>query len=244
LLRRLRQAWRADRAALLVSGAGLGGYQALYFVGVQDAGVSVSTLISLGLAPVVLTATAAVRARRRPAAAALATVGCAVGGLALVSFAAGASHHAAPHPLVGILASVASGIGYAFVTLVNRRLVAGGDALALTGVTSGIGALVLLPIALPAGMALPASAVANGWLLYIGILPTAVAYWLFYAGLQSTPSEVAGVLTLLEPLTAALLAAAFLHEALSPAGWVGACLLLIAIGVLYARKPEVEPAPL
>ena len=93
-------------------------------------------------------------------------------------------------------------------------------------------------------MAVPSSLVANGWLIYIGILPTVVAYWLFYTGLRSTPTEVAGVLTLLEPLTAALLAAALLGESLSTAGWIGTGLLLAAITALYARKPEAEPVPL
>ena len=244
VVRRIRRAWRTDRVALIVSGAGLGAYQALYFVGVQDVGVSVSTLISLGLAPIVLTIAAAVRDRRPPSVSALATVGCAVGGLALVTVAAGGDSQAAPHPVIGIVASAASGAGYALVTLFNRRLVADGEALSLTAATSAIGAVVLLPIALGYGMAVPSSAVANAWLVYIGILPTVVAYWLFYSGLRSTPSEVAGVLTLLEPLTAALLATAFLGEDLSAAGWLGAGLLLAAITALYARRPEVEPAPL
>ena len=241
--RRVRQAWRTHRVALLVSGAGLGWYQALYFLGVQDVGVSVSTLISLGLAPVVLTVMSAVGKRRMPSMSAVLTVLCAVGGLTLVTLSAGGASDA-PHPVVGIIASVASGAGYAFVTVMNRRLVADGDALSLTGATSAIGAIVLLPIAIPAGMALPASGVANGWLIYIGIVPTVVAYFLFYSGLRSTPTEVAGVLTLLEPLTAALLAAWLLGESLSTAGWIGAGLLLAAITVLYARKPEAEPVPL
>ena len=241
--RRAALAWRTHRAALLVSGAGLGWYQALYFLGVQDVGVAVSTLISLGLAPIVLTFAAAVSNRKPPAATALGTVALAVGGLALVTLSAGHGAHA-PHPVVGIVASAASGTGYAFVTIMNRRLVAAGDALALTGATSAIGALVLLPIAVPAGMGIPSSAVANGWLIYIGIVSTVVAYWLFYTGLRSTPTEVAGVLTLLEPLTAALLAAWLLGESLSAAGWLGTGLLLVAITGLYLKKPEAEPLPL
>ncbi|HJQ41544.1 MAG TPA: EamA family transporter [Jatrophihabitantaceae bacterium] len=244
VLRRIRQAWHSNRAALLISGAGLGIYQALYFIGVQDVGVSVSTLISLGLAPIVLTIASAVRDRRAPAMAAVVTVLCAVGGLALVTLSAGGNSDTAPHPVIGVLASIASGVGYAFVTVVNRKLVHDGDVLSLTAATSGIGAVVLLPIALAYGMAVPSSAVANGWLLYIGIFPTVAAYWLFYSGLRSTPTEVAGVLTLLEPLTAALLAAAFLDESLSTAGWIGTGLLLAAIAALYARKAEAEPAPL
>jgi DME family drug/metabolite transporter len=241
--RRAALAWRSHRVALLVSGVGLGWYQALYFLGVQDVGVAASTLISLGLAPIVLTCTAAVSARRAPTATALGTVLLAVGGLALVTLSAGHGAHA-PHPLVGIVASAASGTGYAFVTIMNRRLVAAGDALALTGATSAIGAVVLLPIAIPAGMGVPASSVADGWLVYIGVLPTVVAYWLFYTGLRTTPTEVAGVLTLLEPLTAALLAAWLLGESLSVAGWVGTGLLLVAITGLYLKKPEAEPLPL
>jgi DME family drug/metabolite transporter len=241
--RRARLAWRNHRLALLISGAGLGWYQALYFLGVQDVGVSVSTLISLGLAPIVLTLAAAIGNRRMPSRAAMLTVLCAVGGLALVTLSAGDSSDA-PHPVIGIIASVASGTGYAFVTVMNRRLVNDGDALSLTGATSAIGAIVLLPIAIPAGMAVPSSGVANAWLIYIGIVPTVVAYFLFYSGLRSTPTEVAGVLTLLEPLAAALHAAWLLGESLSTAGWIGTGLLLAAITALYARKPEAEPVPL
>lgn len=237
-LRRTRGAWRTHRWALIAAGAGLGIYQALYFVGVQDVGVSVSTLVSLAVAPVVLTAGAAVATRRAPSATASATVLCAVGGLALVSL--GAGHHThAPHPLVGVLASLGSGLGYAATTVVNRRMAANGDAMFLTAATSAIGAVVLLPVAVPAGMRLPADGIAIGWLIYIGVVPTALAYWLFYAGLRSTRTEVAGVLTLLEPLTAALLAAVTLGERLTALGWIGSGLLLAAITVLYVR-PERE----
>ena len=236
---RTRDAWRTHRWALIAAGAGLGGYQALYFVGVQDVGVSVSTLVSLAVAPVALTTAAAIAARRRPGPAASMTVLCAVGGLALVSV--GAGHHAhAPHPLVGVLASLASGLGYAATTVINRRMAANGDAMLLTAATSAVGAVVLLPIALPAGMGTPADGIAIGWLIYIGVVPTALAYWLFYAGLRSTRTEVAGVLTLLEPLTAALLAAVALGERLSALGWIGGGLLLAAITALYVRPdPDV-----
>jgi DME family drug/metabolite transporter len=123
-------------------------------------------------------------------------------------------------------------------------LAADGDPLLLTAATSGIGAVVLLPIALPFGMALPSDAAADGWLVYIGIVSTVVAYGLFYAGLRSTSSEVAGVLTLLEPLAATVLAAIVLGESLSGLGLVGAGLLLLAIAVLYVRRQEPDPTAL
>ena len=234
-VRRIRAALQRHRWSLVLAGAGLGGYQALYFLGVENVGVSVSTLVSLAVAPVALMIVSAIASRHRPSAGALATLGCAVGGLALISLASGSSSVSAPHPILGILASLGSGIGYAATTVVNRRLSADGDPLLLTAATSGIGALVLLPLALPLGMGLPSDAVANGWLIYIGIVSTVVAYGLFYTGLRTTPAEVAGVLTLLEPLAATVLATALLGESLSAVGWFGAFLLLVAIAALYVR---------
>lgn len=236
-----RLAFARHRWWLIASGAGLGSYQALYFVGVQQVGVSVSTLISLAVAPVAITVVVAARRRRLPGRPALATLVCAIGGLALISIAPGATA-AAPHPALGVLASLGSGLGYAATTLVNARLTADGEPLLLTAVTSSIGALVLVPLALPFGMALPSDVISLGWLVYIGLVPTVLAYWLFYAGLRTTSSESAGVISLLEPLTAAVLAAAFLHESLSGRGLVGAALLLAAIVALYLRPPEPEMA--
>ena len=242
--RGVRQSWARHRWWLVAAGVGLGGYQALYFLGVQDVGVSVSTLISLAVAPVALTVAAALGRRRLPSLAATATVACAVGGLALISLASGSGGHAAPHPLAGVLASLGSGLGYAGTTVVNRRLAADSDPLLLAGSTSAIGGLALLPLAIPLGMAPPRDGIADGWLVYIGVACTVVAYGLFYLGLRTTPPEVAGVLTLLEPLTATVLAAVVLGETLSTPGWCGAAMLLIAIAGLYVRAPEPEPPAL
>ena len=81
------------------------------------------------------------------------------------------------------------------------------------------------------------------WLLYIGIVPTVAAYWLFYRGLRTTEPEVAGVLTLLEPLAATGLAAWVLHESLSGAALIGAALMLVAVGSLYVRPSPAPPPP-
>jgi DME family drug/metabolite transporter len=237
-LRRAAAAVRRHPVRLALCGIGFGAYQALYFVGVQFVGVSVSTLVSLAVAPVALTAGAAVAERRRPAPFRLAVLGCALLGLALVCLRP-SSGTSAPHPVWGVLASLASGLGYAAITALSRRM-SGEEPLVLTGVTSLFGAVVLLPFAAVAGMATPADGIARGWLLYIGVVPTVLAYWLFYAGLRSTPSEVAGVLSLLEPVTAAGVAALVLHESLSPAAFAGGALMLVAVGALYLRAPAPE----
>ena len=90
---------RSDPWVTVGAGIGLGTYQALYFVGVQDVGVSISTLVSLGVAPVVLTVVAAVRAGRLPGGLQMLTVSAAVGGLVLISLKPGSG--SGPHPAVG-----------------------------------------------------------------------------------------------------------------------------------------------
>ena len=63
-------------------------------------------------------------------------------------------------------------------------------------------------------------------------------------GLRTVSSEVAGVLTLLEPLAAAVIAAIALHERMTWLGIAGAVLMLAAIVGLYVRGEEPEPVPL
>ncbi len=237
-LRTAARVLRRYPVALLVCGAGFGAYQALYFIGVQDVGVSISTLVSLGIAPVALTVGGALARRRLPGAASLAVLACAVVGLALVSLRT-SSGVPAPHPALGVLASVGSGLGYAAITALSRRM-SHEDPLVLTGVTSAIATVVLLPFAIAAGLRLPHDGIASMWVVYIGVVPTICAYWLFYRGLRSTASEVAGVLTLLEPLTAAVVAAIVVHEQLTPVAIVGGGLMLVAVAALYLRRPAPE----
>ena len=58
---------RARPRQLLAVGVGTAAYQGFYFVSVTQVGVAVSTVVSLGLAPVLLTVAESVRHRRAPA---------------------------------------------------------------------------------------------------------------------------------------------------------------------------------
>jgi len=69
-------------------------------------------------------------------------------------------------------------------------------------------------------------------LVYLGVGPTALAYILFTAGLRRVPATTAGVVSLLEPLTATTLGVIVFGESLGPAGMAGAALLLAALLLL------------
>ncbi|MGZ3714825.1 MAG: EamA family transporter, partial [Ktedonobacterales bacterium] len=102
----------------------------------------------------------------------------------------------------------------------------------------GTGALVLLPVALLSGFVVTYPA--QGWLLlvYLGVVPSALGYALFLTGMRSTPATVATIVTLLEPLTATLLAWVFFGEWLTALGVFGALLLLGALVVLSLSQRE------
>jgi DME family drug/metabolite transporter len=84
----------------------------------------------------------------------------------------------------------------------------------------------------------------GSWLLlaYLGVVTMAFAYVLLFAGLRSTPSGTAVVATLLEPVTAVLIAVLVLHERPTAPVVVGALLILAAIATL-GRQVEQEPPP-
>ncbi len=81
--------------------------------------------------------------------------------------------------------------------------------------------------------------------VYMAVAATVVAYSLFNRGLRSVPPGSAATLGLTEPLVAALLGVAVLHEVLSPLSWVGAGVVLVALAVMVrtTRRAEVESSP-
>ena len=66
----------------------------------------------------------------------------------------------------------------------------------------------------------------EAWLLYLGMVTAALALLAFSWGAARLSPTALTVATLVEPLTAVLLAAFFLGERLQPAQWLGAVLLM------------------
>jgi drug/metabolite transporter (DMT)-like permease len=238
------RAVRSAPLALTSTGVGLGAYQALYLLAVALTGVSVATVVSLGLAPVVIAAAETVRARRLPSRTTLATLAAGVAGLVLITVSTTRPTASAPHPMLGLLAAIGCGLCYAASTIISRQLAQRIAPMTLNTVSAGIGTLALAPLALIGGLTVPADLVAVSLLGYLGVVTTAVAYAFFYTGLRTTTGSTAAVLTLLEPLTAALLAVLLLGESLPLMALAGGALLLAAVAVLYIVPGQSRsPAP-
>lgn len=70
------------------------------------------------------------------------------------------------------------------------------------------------------------------WLAYLAVLTMALAYVLLYSGLRVTAPSTAVTVSLVEPVTAAVVAAIVLAEPLGPVAVVGILLVLAAVAGL------------
>jgi drug/metabolite transporter, DME family len=226
---------RRDLARIALIGLMLALYQACYFAAIARVGVAVATLVTLCLAPVIVATLSVALLGERPTRRILLALGCALAGIGCVVVAGSGGSRAALN-LGGILLACGSALGYAIVTLAGRAVAGRYHPLQINAVAFATGALVLLPLAAATGFV--ASYPAQGWLLlaYLGLVPTALAYLLFVAGMRTTPATVASIATLLEPLTATVLAALLFGERLAPLGLLGGGLLVAAMVVLAVRR--------
>lgn len=210
-------------------GACLALCQTSYFGAVQDAGVAQSTLIALGAGPVLIALAARVFLGERLSALTLGAIAVALVGILLL---AGAPSAAGPHPVEGVGLALACAAGYTVVTVVARA--GGGTGVGASFPVFAIGTLCLLPFAL-SGKLIPHAAHLPGTLIslvFLGTVPTLLAYRWYFSGLTTVPAATASLVALLEPVTAALLGLALLDERLTATALVGAVLLLATAALL------------
>ena len=226
-----RRTWPSGRAAwarITVIGLVAASFQSCYFTAVSLTSVPLATLITIGSAPVIVLG--ADRLAGRPAGRlAVPTTGLAVTGLGLLVGLPSGFRESAVLASAGM--AVLAAAGFATMTLVSIRPVARLDDLTVTGFGFAIGGLLLLPLAWLAGggIAFRPGLAAIGLLVALGTGPTAVAYTLYFRGLRTVAASTAARLTLLEPLTGAILAALLLGERLSATGIAGAAIIGAAV---------------
>ena len=225
-----------DRWRCLAMGACMAAYQAAYFTAVTLGGIAVVALVAICSAPLMIAALAPwLLGERLPPRVGGALLLGVLGTALLVAAPAGALD-LSPRFLAGVLLAFVAGLAYALYVLVAKATLRRSAPLPATALTFTIGALLLTPALV--WTAAPWTQLALGWpwLLYLGGVATAAAYAIYTFGLRSVPASVAGVTTLLEPLTATILGVALFGERLGAAGIVGALLLVTALGLPLADR--------
>jgi drug/metabolite transporter, DME family len=221
-----------DKAVMMVMGGLQALYQSCYSAAIPYAGVTVSTLIALCAAPVIVALVSALIIRKPLPPITLIALASALGGTILLVATPSHLIGKTSVSLAGVLLAFLAACGYAGFILCGRLLTDRCHPLQVNSIAFGTGALLLFLFALPTGLVVAYPA--RDWLilLYLGCIPTALAYGLFQVGMRSLSATVVSIVTLFEPLTAAFLAWILFGEKLGPLGLLGAIFLVGAMALI------------
>jgi len=226
-----REAWR-----WLALGACMAAFQVTYFTAVTHAGIAVTAVVAICSAPLMIAALAATLLGEQLTPRLIAALLLGVAGTALL-VAAPVTGTTAPRPLSGVLLALGAGLAYALYVVMAKSAVARTPPLLVSALTFAVAAILMAPALITPGTG---SQLARGWpgLVYLGAVATAAAYALYTTGLRSVSASSAGVASLLEPLTAALLGVVLFGERFGVAGWAGAVLLFVGLVLVVAAEPR------
>jgi len=221
--------WQARPVAAAVAGVAV--YQLAFFAAVKDTGVAVGTIVAIGSGPMFAGAFEWALDRRVPSRGWAAATALAIAGVTML--AGGGAAISVP----GVALALVAGASYATYTISAKRMLAEGHAPeTVMAVAFGLGALLLAPVLAGTGAGWLTHADGLGLAVFLGVVPTALAYLLFAHGLKRLTAAETATLTLAEPLTAALLGVIVLSERLSAPAAIGAALVLA--GLLVLAAPE------
>jgi len=216
---------RKNLPALLLSGAVLGFNWILLFEAYLYTTVAAATLCYY-MAPTLVILASAVLFREKLTWKRLLCVLVALAGIVLVSGILDTGFGGTAE-LKGIALGLGAAALYAAVVLLNKKI-------------SGISSLdrTILQLAVAATVLLPYTLLTEDWsqlqpdstgllmLLVAGIVHTGLAYALYFGSIRALPTQTVALYSYLDPILAVLLSALFLREPISPAGIVGAVLVL------------------
>ena len=164
----------------------------------------------------------------------------AVAGMLLVIYQPGGAES-----VIGVLLTVAGVACCAVYTVITRRWISTSDSTAQVVVAQQAYALAVAFVLVLAAWVLGgavrpevvspigiASAVGSG-VLYYGL-----AYWLYLTGLRRVPASIAAASFYLIPIFGVAGGVLLLDERLAPSQWVGAAIVLAAIGVILRRTTQ------
>jgi DME family drug/metabolite transporter len=225
-----------ERFQMLATGAAMALNVSCWFAGIAHLGAALPTVISICCAPVIVALVSVLRGYERFGSRLLAGLVLALAGVLLLVMPAQGWGPLAPGHAAGLAWSFGSAFCYAMVVLGNARMPARVPAVTASAWGMTVAALCMLAVAWPGGITWPAGAWQWAGVGYTGVMTTSVAYLAFAWGARRLAPTAAVVGTLIEPLVAALLAAALLSQPMAPRQWAGALLLAGAMLLLVRRS--------
>jgi len=214
------------------------------FVGTHLASASAGGLIT-SASPAFIAVFAAWLLRERITRPKLFALALASGGVLLVSWPAPGSLQG-PAAGLGNLLLIAAAIAWALYTVLSRRATLRYSALTVTWYAGFVGALTTLPFAaweLRAQPLPPVPAWAWWGVLYIGIMSTAVAFYLWNLGFTLVDAGTGSLFFFAQPLVAGVLGWLVLGEQIGPSFFAGGALIIAGVATATLAPAPAATAP-
>ncbi|ADD41725.1 DMT family transporter [Stackebrandtia nassauensis] len=225
----------------IFTGLALAVFQTAYFVAVAETGVAVATVVTLGAAPVLTAIGGRFLLKERLGGGGLLAVAGAIVGLAVLVLGNDAT---TVRPL-GVVFALASAAAFAACNVLARRHGDDQDPYTMTVWAFGIGAVAMFPFALAEGMipTMTDPVLVFALLVYVAVVPTGMAYPLYFTGAGAVRAATGSIVMLIEPVAAAVLAITLLGEPLTLATSLGTVVLLASVAGLARAETVRTPAP-
>jgi|Deesub1362A_J573_1020465.scaffolds.fasta_scaffold00250_62 drug/metabolite transporter (DMT)-like permease len=132
---------------------------------------------------------------------------------------------------IGVGFGFVAGLSYAFYFFIIKRLREWMPSLEITTIYLGISSLILLPSV----FIIPLSELNLGWLIALGLIPTAIAFTLFNFGLKYCKISEGPLFALAEPVAASIFGFLVFNESFSGIQLFGMILILTGVGIAIKK---------
>ncbi len=228
---------------ILLGGLAVAAYQLGFFWATETTGVALATVVTIGTSPLVSRVIGYIRGRPTPDFWWIVSAIGLIIGLVLLVLGSASSTNAVEFDILGVLAAVLAGASYAAYTEVGSEMMIRGwhptSAMAAMFLAAGV---LTSPLLLVRDVSWFATASGLGVILYLSLVTLSLAYVWFGWGLKRLPPTTVVMLTMFEPVVAAILAIIVLDETLSGTSWTGIVVVLVGLVIVGLRSRPRDTA--
>ena len=229
-----------NKKLLAVSALALAVYPLAFYSSMKLSGVAIGTVVSIATAPFFSALLECLISKKNNINKRwLTSFAIGVVGIGLLVFSESSSTNESGDDLklLGIALGLVAGLCYAIYSWATKALIDKGiKSQAAMGSIFGLGAMLLLPTLWFTGENLFSSQINVLVISYLTLIPQCLGYIAFSFGLRHVTASSANLLTLFEPVVAAVLAVCVVGELIPFIGWLG--MFLIVLCLLIQSKPS------
>ncbi|PTQ17006.1 EamA family transporter [Vibrio splendidus] len=222
-----------NKRLLAVSALALAVYPLAFYSSMKLSGVAIGTVVSIATAPFFSALLECLISKKNNINKRwLTSFAIGVVGIGLLVFSESSSTNESGDDLklLGIALGLLAGLCYAIYSWATKALIDKGiKSQAAMGSIFGLGAMLLLPTLWFTGENLCSSQINVLVISYLTLIPQCLGYIAFSFGLRHVTASSANLLTLFEPVVAAVLAVCVVGELIPFTGWLGMSLIVLCL---------------